>query len=583
MADKTSKEASPLTAYPPGPQAYRADDKDGFGFPKGPPNQDMPENDIVLKPFNHFRETLGDSMPYNENQKYLFLPQHHFTVDNANQYLTKVSRNYYKTSNGTDTPTQTYYNRQIPYTFEQPELKGQSDPRAIPVFSGSTTSVNPLDSKTINDILENGLESETQKKYESDLGYKQPPLSPVQPFTRMDPYLARRQNINTYNRFKLPVADLEFRKGFHHIFFTRPECYVMYGSDNKVALCQQTESDSIFSTAYERYPYLIEMLAPVYVTGPCGCGYEQNAQEIINHNWNYLLSNRVIKIDTTPSFELENGAEDFTKSHNGFSIAMGKASSSVKGGEISITFRETKYLEVYEFLRMWMWYIHKRYLGTFAPSYNNYQYENKFVTSQSKYNLHLHPYSRAMDYCASIFDCFTDETMSKIIHWTKWYGVYPISATLNGVDYNGKATVAGDDGITVTATFYYQAKFQNLTKSLVEFNYNTGIVNDTGDITKVKREDLLEAGTYLVKEDAGLRTQEAFLDQYIGPTDMFVGPPYIVMDVSDYDVVQPDRERKVLGVYLKFMPLKKQEAVHDLNLHITNSYMNRLDVVGGNS
>jgi hypothetical protein len=45
----------------------------------------------------------------------------------------------------------------------------------------------------------------------------------------------------------------------------------------------------------------------------------------------------------------------------------------------------------------------------------------------------LHPYDRALDYCASLFDIVTNESGTKILYWCKYYGIYPIQATPSGL------------------------------------------------------------------------------------------------------------------------------------------------------
>lgn len=419
-------------------------------------------------------------------------------------------------------------------------------------FTGSTTLVNPpvsfwsdiadhenYDAK--KEIMETGL-YEFEKKENGD---DEPTLSPLKPFTQMDPDLAHKAIFSSYNRTQIPVADVEFRKGFKHIMFSRPECYVMC---SPTELCEQVKNDLDFTSTFSRLPHLLKLLAPVYITG----SFSPNN---INSNWNYLLCNRIISIND--DFKTSIGVnENVVKSIEGHTIAPGKTLESTQGGSISITFRDTKNLEVYEFLRLWMLYIHKLRKGIFAPSYNGYQYSNDFVspyTTVSNYSIILHPYDRALDYTASIFQFITNESMSKIITWQKWYGIYPIDASISGL--NGSDSGSGiTSEVTVSATFHYQKKEVNNNRTLVEFNYNAGLTNDLGSARDV---DFYQA--------ASNKVVDTWTEQYMGPVDMFTGTPYVVLAKGPKDPLSNDNSQTLVP-YLKFSAIDKAKNYKMINI-----------------
>lgn len=384
-----------------------------------------------------------------------------------------------------------------------------------------------------------------------------PPISPLQPFTRLNPLFAQHTNLTTYNRTKLPIADLEFRKGFRHIFITRPECYIM--AHNPVGLgsvlSDQAEYDEDFSSCATRMPHILNLLSPTYVTG----SYSNNSK--INSNWNYLLSNRVDGL--TVGGDKIGVNENVTKSFEGNTIQHGSILESRKGDFLELKFRDTKNLEIYEMLRMWMLYIYKRQKGVFAPPYNYYQKTNNFLTAAgSIYHLPNtvmnHPYDRALEYCASIFDIVTNESMTKIIYWCKYYGVYPVSVNPSGLSNSSNAPLSS---MEVGAQFRYQYKLENVNRTLVEFNYNAGITDDMGRINK----DVEASYPFLLRDNL----DDKIVKQYIGAAGMFTGSPYIIMGESQLEPLK--RESRIVAPYLQFMPLTSNEINNHANVNIINS------------
>lgn len=449
----------------------------------------------------------------------------------------------------------------------------------VPIFSGSTTSVNPTqnpDKQKILDTELNVVESERTKT----IGDIEPPISPLYPFTRMDPKTASISNIVTYNRTKIPVADLEFRKGIRHIFFTRPECYLLC-SDYTDKLCEQASYDQDVLSTFSRLPHIIRLLSPSYIYS---CALTDNS---LNHNWNYLLSNRVQGITTGPVTLSVN--ENTTKSVTGYTVTPGNVIESSIGSNISLTFRDTKNFEIYELLRMWMLYIHKRHRGIFAPPYNNYKWKNTFYKVKEcgtnikdmKYN-YLHPYDLALEYTASIYDIVTDETGSKILYWCKYYGVYPteVSPSLSN-DNNAPLTESRTSG-----TFRYMYKEENNNKSLLEFNYNTGLVDEFGKLTSIAQSSepflLRELGSKNINVNKDLYVSNSIGPEYVNPSyvgasGMFVGAPYIVMGVTKNDFM--NASKTTTSPYLKFTPIELSALNKELNIGYENILENTNSII----
>lgn len=442
-----------------------------------------------------------------------------------------------------------------------------------PVFSGSTTLVNPTDDSDKSDILENsGLERYERKRVRalndthnhgntsnqdgatSDYINNHVPLSPLHPFLRLDSDDDRGpKNINSlvkqslflsYNRTHIPMADVEFRKGFRHTFFNRPECYVMYSDNGNAKLCRQAAKDEDFSSLFYRMPHVVTMLAPSYITGVHGVGLQPDGMHAFSDNWNYLLSNRVLGL--SPTDETLSQKETMTKTPEGYTITPGLHLESRTGSTIQISFRETKDLEVSEFIKAWMLYIHKRARGYFEPPYNGYQYINDWFETNRKATsinpklngnhinrLQLHPYDRALEYCASIFDFVTNESDNKVIYWCKYFGVYPVAIT-NPLSNENNGPL-GAEGLKVDVTFRYQYKLPCTNRTLIEFNYNSGICDALGNLRIAGKPTF--SHSFLVKDPKSeIKLADSVspdpckaLTQYIGAAGMFTGTPMILM------------------------------------------------------
>ena len=456
------------------------------------------------------------------------------------------------------------------YDVHATEFGEESDHKAnalysdgTPKFSGSSTLVNPTGDLEKALIAEEGYDYWDTFRYNyEDLQRRDKrypsPLSPLRPFTSTDPVYAHKSVFSSYNRTLIPIADAEFRKGFKHIMISRPECYIMW---NGKGLSQQAEYDIDFNSAYTRMPHICELLSPSYIAGG---RLEGTTGSGVLCNWNFLLSNMISTFsgDYKTSISTKEGT---SKSIEGHTVLPGGTLQSTQGGTISITFRETKRLEVYECLKLWMLYIHKIRKGIFAPSYNGYMYENSYLpatTVKADYPMY-HPYDRALDYTCSIFENITNETMSQVLYWDKWYGCYPIEATLNGIDSSSNS-VTGP--LTVTAVFRYQYKApacRNI--NLIEFNYNAGLVDHIGHAKTIPDTE----PNYLVTEEIN------GVHRYMGPTDLFTGTPYIVMGRGPQNLVTKGFDSNRVWVpYLRFAHCTDDDINGYMNISLTKAVKN---------
>ena len=448
------------------------------------------------------------------------------------------------------------------------------------------------------------MEGETRKKqiqeyqdglYDDEVShYGERALSPLDPFTRLgnggtnDLYKAQYATAFAYNRTHVLIADLEWRKGFRHLFITRPECYIM---TNSRTLSDQCRNDETFYTSWQRMPHISYLLSPSYFSyiDIDGLGTPDN--------FNYLLSNRVSNMNPI-GIEMDQ-LQSVQKSTRNATVMPGTFINNQYGNSLSLTFRDTKNLEVYECLRLWMEYITNVYLGKFASSYNNYEQQNTYGNSlyhpgengYSSINYlyhdspHLHPYDRALDYCATIFDIVTNEAGTKIVYWCKYVGVYPMSAVQNGMSDNANQALTNEQ--TISARFYYQGKEEYKMKSLVEFNYNAGIVDALGrpiDVDTSGGRGLGVTLPFLLTKNYNPYGKTMIGPSgrnmsYIGAASMFTGRPYIVLNTEDEHLMSGAKRTTHVTPQLRFAPLLAKSDAHTMNANIDSNFNDGLETV----
>lgn len=451
------------------------------------------------------------------------------------------------------------YNPRDPYnqaniTNETPFMTNSG--KRAPTFAGSATPINQTNDAEKEKIIEFGLEnaelnringkkpggSLSAAKYKLDTGkeYLPPPISPIHPFYRMMTPDAAQTIINhAYNRFQHPVTDVEHRKSFRNLFFTRPECYIMCtdqpGTHNKWSLSLQCERDDDIASSCARMPHICKMLSPVYVTGTFGTNFT-------NDNFNYLLSNRAMGF--TVAEETLSTAESVGRSVEGYTVVPGMHIESHQGGTISVTFRDTKHLEVYEYHRLWMIYIAKRKRGVFEPPFARYNYGNDYPISFGDLSskdvaFFLHPYDRALEYTASLFDIVTNEANDRMLYWCKYYGIYPTQVSISGLNSEMSGPMTSE--ITVEVTYRYQYKLPCINKTLVEFNFNAGVTNNIG---KAINPSILNVSNGYINDPYFVKMNSSDgkyrYVPYGGGAGMFTGTPYIVMGRFNRDISNPN-------------------------------------------
>jgi hypothetical protein len=172
-----------------------------------------------------------------------------------------------------------------------------------------------------------------------------------------------------------------------------------------------------------------------------------------------------------------------------------------------------------------------------------------------------------LDYCASLFDVVTNESGTKILYWCKYYGIYPISASPQGLSNTNNGAITQE--MTVSTQFKYQYKLEMSEQTFVEFNYNAGLLNYDG----MQKHHPAESQSWLYYEDTPYHRDDLQRPSktYMGAAGMFTGTPYIVLNQQFSNV---DRSQKINIPMLRFRPIiidEKGDNKH--TYHLMNNYI----------
>jgi len=225
-----------------------------------------------------------------------------------------------------------------------------------------------------------------------------------------------------------------------YVFFTKPDLHLTVTADDisrsqgsnltKKALIPALANISYFQFIAENYPQLISELQYGYKGG----------NPFSNLLFNQLLSN----IDV-PSIE----AESVETAVNRYGVGLSYRSTSEASNDnfdFSLEFKDTKWLDIYHYFKIYEEYETLKHHGVIAP-------ETKYIEQKM-----LHDE-------LSIYKFLVDEDASTIIYWCKYTGVHP-----KNLPRDTFATSSFDNGLSYSINFR-ASFFEDMNPdTLAEFN-----------------------------------------------------------------------------------------------------------------
>jgi len=266
--------------------------------------------------------------------------------------------------------------------------------------------------------------------------------------------LVKSFRVNKY----IPSGEIDyFQNGFSHIFFVKPDLNL---TQNAVAAMDMTGNpmlgDIITNLNYnnnELIDYWSDFPVP-------NSDYSRS-----NNYISYLLSNLLENIPVT---DLTLETKDAYENLKGFRMPYGLTHyKNTWGGDITLTFKDTKTLLLNNIFQVWLKYISimKEGIAECTPKFKNYGY---------------------MDYAGAIYGFITEPDGQTITHWFRYTGVFPVTVPFSTIS----TARSGQDIPEFSVNFKYAIYESNDVNILKDFNYimnNGPLTSQTGTADELEK------------------------------------------------------------------------------------------------
>ena len=253
----------------------------------------------------------------------------------------------------------------------------------------------------------NALKVQLEKSQSKDYGSYSPSMhnnSTLRTSVDEETFLGDKRSIGLVNRYsanwdsafsRVPIIDpYTAPKGTtEYLFFVKPDLHLLDdGSINP----ELNKRSSFFADAIERYPHIVDQLQ------------YSNSMNRAGGALSPLLSNAVTSKLDMPSIT----ADQITTPQNVYGTALEYRGSSFKsdeGYDFSLEFKDTKYLEIYMYFKMYDEYEKLKWMGQVTPTSLMYIYRK---------NLHDQ---------TAIYKFIVGEDGMTLLYWARVMGVFPTS------------------------------------------------------------------------------------------------------------------------------------------------------------
>lgn len=227
-----------------------------------------------------------------------------------------------------------------------------------------------------------------------------------------------------------------------YVFFTKPDLHLF---DGKGVLSSELKNYTFFQTAFNNYREVMEELQTTFIN---------DGRPFVNILTNTI--NSKINLDDISMDNLESAA-NIAGTKLIYPLATTGSSNNV---DFSAEFIDTKYLDVYMFFRIWYEYELLKVSGAITPPDKNY------IINRIAHNL------------SSCYKIIVGEDGETIIHWTKFWGIYPTSIP------RGTLSEIPDGKVTMPVSFKAQWVEDMDGAILTDFNKLTAYIStdETKDI-----------------------------------------------------------------------------------------------------
>ena len=209
--------------------------------------------------------------------------------------------------------------------------------------------------------------------------------------------------LRAFNMHKISIPGTNLTKAFPRVFFTRPDIHIRSdkrdSKNNIINPGALDVKDPWFTYMDKNDPLLLRLLTKNYSP---------------KHDFNPFLSNESKSFDLSDEkLDTMDHGETFT----GWKVKYGKHTIGSKtSGSFTVSYDETRKLEIYKMHKAWIDYISKVYRGELQPNDDNMR-------------------NMVLDYACSVYYFLCAEDGETVIFWSKYTGVFPTSIPSGQFDW----------------------------------------------------------------------------------------------------------------------------------------------------
>lgn len=248
-------------------------------------------------------------------------------------------------------------------------------------------------------------------------------------------------NIRKINRFRMRNPNDELAKTTGYVFFVRPDLNILSGDK---ALTRQAQNCPEFVQAFEDY------IAILYSLNRAGGG---RSGSIASPFINMITGSATSFTPQDATIDMEEVGETFV----GYKMNYGKfTADSMNGGEISIKYRDNRFLEIYKLHHVWYSYIMHLRRGKINP-------KKAYIDD------------KILDYQTSAYYFVVAEDGESIVYAAKYFGIFPKnipSSAFAYTDGEGGHTMLEYD-ISYNWTFRDDYNYMHIFKEFNDITKNT--------------------------------------------------------------------------------------------------------------
>jgi hypothetical protein len=238
----------------------------------------------------------------------------------------------------------------------------------------------------------------------------------------------RLNQLDRFNRYKVPFSHGQLSKGIPYIFFVRPDINILNDSNE---LTQTVAPITFYSQMYKTDPEVFKSLT-------------KNLSS--DHSFHPYLSNAAMSFELSDELiKTEDSGETFT----GYKMKYARSTvESNTAGTFSIQYVDDRDLNVYKTHKLWLEYMDNVYRGVIQPGRHSVL-------------------RKEVDYSTAVYYFLCGPDGETLLFWSKYFGVFPNNAPASSLSWAKGSSVKLPE---FSINYSYSVKEDYKPIALMEFN-----------------------------------------------------------------------------------------------------------------